>query len=388
MYSFMLMDIKKNSLVKIVVVFTLLFSITASSQGTLEDYKRSIAVDSLFKNKVYNSPGDFHWLNNQVFWYVNNTKEGSQYIKINAESNTRSLLFDHAKMASSLSKFLDKDITEDDINIRDIEQDKAEHLLKLKTDKLLLLCDLTTYTIKFIDSIDHKKPTRYWGNKAEEVGLKPVTSKDGKFSAYIKNYNVYVKNLETDVEQQLSYDGSAAFYYSSHMLWSPDSEKLMAYKYRPSQDHKIYFVESSPDDQLQPILHSRDYLKPGDQVAFRSPQLFNVLSGKHFEVPTTEFDQQYHLGNFKWREDSSGFTFEYNQRGHQRYRVIAVDALSGNVKVLIDEVSPTFIDYSSKKYRKDLADGNQIIWASERDGWNHLYLYNGRSGKLIRQITK
>src|SRR5690606_10374156 len=104
--------------------------------------------------------------------------------------------------------------------------------------------------------------------------------------------------------------------------------------------------------------------------------------------PTTEFDQQYHLGNFKWREDSSGFTFEYNQRGHQRYRVIAVDAVSGNVKVLIDEVSPTFIDYSSKKYRKDLADGNQIIWASERDGWNHLYLYNGRSGKLIRQITK
>src|SRR5690606_26155467 len=143
-----------------------------------------------------------------------------------------------------------------------------------------------------------------------------------------------------------------------------------------------------PDDHLPPILHSRDYLKPGDQVAYRSPQLLNVLSGKHFEVPTTEFDQQYHLGNFKWREDSSGFTFEYNQRGHQRYRVIAVDAVSGNVKVLIDEVSPTFIDYSSKKYRKDLADGNQIIWASERDGWNHLYLYNGRSGKLIRQITK
>ncbi|WP_417360596.1 DPP IV N-terminal domain-containing protein [Galbibacter sp.] len=382
------MDIRNNSLEKICVSLTLLFVVTTSAQGSLEDYKRSVAVDSLFKNTVYNSPKDFHWLNDQVFWYMNNTKKGLRYIKINAKSNTRSMAFDHSKMANSLSEFLKEDIAEDAIRIRDLEEDQTNNTLKFKVDKLELLCHLATYKIKLLDSLDQKKPTRYWGNKADEVDLKPITSKDGKFSAFIKNYNVYVKNLETALEQQLSFDGSAAFYYSSHIVWSPDSEKLMAYKYRPSQDHKIYFVESSPDDQLQPKLQSRDYLKPGDQVAFRSPQLFNVISGEHIEVPTTEFNRQYHLNNFQWRDDSSGFTFEYNQRGHQRYSVIFVDANQGDVKVLIDELSPTFIDYSSKKYRKDVAGGNQIIWASERDGWNHLYLYDGRSGKLIRQITK
>jgi len=382
------MDSRNNTVFKICVVLTLVFSLTVSSQGRLEDYKRSIAVDSLFQNKVYNSSKNFHWSNDHVFWYVNNTAQGSEYITVNARSNTKTLAFDHSKMANSLSEFLKDDISSDAIKISGLQEDKAKNTLRFKTDKLELLCDLTTYKITLVDTLEQKPGPRYWGNRAEENNFKPITSEDGKFSAYIKNYNVYVKNLETEVEQQLSFDGSAGFYYSSNILWSPDSEKLMAYKYRPSQEHKIYFVESSPEDQLQPKLQSRDYLKPGDQVAFRSPQLFHVKSGQHFKVPTTEFDQQYHLGNFDWREDSSGFTFEYNQRGHQRYRVVLVDATQGKVKVLIDEVSPTFIDYSSKKYRKDLDGTDQIIWASERDGWNHLYLYDGRSGQLIRQITK
>lgn len=388
MYSFILMDLRNYTVLKICVVLTLLFVMPTSAQGRLEDYKRSIAVDSLFRNKIYNAPKDFHWQNDQVFWYVNKTKQGSQYIKINAASKTRDLAFDHSKMASSLSEFLKDSITANNIEIHDLQEDEIQNTIKFKTDKLELLCDLTTYKIELLDSLDQSRRSRYWGKRENEKGSEAIKSDNGKFSAYIKNYNLYVKNLETDVEQQLSFDGSAGFYYSSNILWSPDSEKLMAYKFRPSEDHKIYFVESSPEDQLQPKLHSRDYLKPGDQVAFRSPQLFNVKSAKHFNIPTTEFDQQFHVGNFRWRDDSSGFTFEYNQRGHQRYRVIFVDAIQGKVKVLIDETSPTFIDYNAKKYRKDIAGGDQIIWTSERDGWNHLYLFDGHSGKLIRQITK
>lgn len=382
------MDSRKNTVIKICVVLTLLFSITTSAQGTLEDYKRSIAVDSLFQNKVYNTPKDFHWLSDRVFWYKNNSKQGSQYIRVDAKSNTRSMAFDHRKMAESLTEFSNSKVSSTTIDIRDLKENLTDNTLKFKTDKLELLCDLDTYKITVLDSLKPSEPRGYWGKRGHENIGDPITSEDGKFSAYIKNYNLYVKDLESGQETQLSFDGSAAFYYSSNILWSPNSEKIMAYKFRPAQDHKIYFVESSPSDQLQPKLHSRDYLKPGDQVAFRSPQLFDVQSAQHIKIPTTEFDHQYHLSNFNWREDSSGFTFEYNQRGHQRYRVILVDANEGKVKVLIDEVSPTFIDYNMKKYRKDLFDGNQILWTSERDGWNHLYLYDGQSGKLIRQITK
>ena len=92
----------------------------------------------------------------------------------------------------------------------------------------------------------------------------------------------------------------------------------------------------------------------------------------------------------------TAFTFEYNQRGHQVYRVIEVDAASGKTRTVIEETSNTFINYEpltdnqydhGKYYRHDIDDGKEIIWASERDGWEHLYLFNGQTGALERQIT-
>ena len=82
-----------------------------------------------------------------------------------------------------------------------------------------------------------------------------------------------------------------------------------------------------------------------------------------------------------WRKDGRALTFEYNQRGHQVYRVIEVDAASGRARAVISEEPRTFFYYnrangtltgSGKRYRHDVADGREIVWMSERDGWNHL----------------
>ena len=80
--------------------------------------------------------------------------------------------------------------------------------------------------------------------------------------------------------------------------------------------------------------------------------------------------------------------FLYNQRGHQILRVIAVDAATGKVQTIVDEQSPTFIDYSGKSFFNYLDDSGEIIWMSERDGWNHLYLYDAKTGSVKNQITK
>jgi dipeptidyl aminopeptidase/acylaminoacyl peptidase len=135
-------------------------------------------------------------------------------------------------------------------------------------------------------------------------------------------------------------------------------------------------------------LQSRDYLKPGDQLPFKSPQLFTIANKKHISIPTELFQEQFSLEAFEWKEDNSGFTFEFNQRGHQAYRVLEVNAVDGKVKALINETSPTFVEYSGKKYRYDVKKDKEIIWASERDGWNHLYLYDANTGKVKNQITK
>jgi dipeptidyl aminopeptidase/acylaminoacyl peptidase len=97
------------------------------------------------------------------------------------------------------------------------------------------------------------------------------------------------------------------------------------------------------------------------------------------------------MSRLEWREDSRHVTFEYNQRGHEVYRIIEIEAATGAARAVISEEPETFFYYSNapggKKYRRDVNDGEEIIWMSERDGWNHLYLYDGVTGTVKNRIT-
>ena len=86
--------------------------------------------------------------------------------------------------------------------------------------------------------------------------------------------------------------------------------------------------------------------------------------------------------------EQRAFTFEYNQRGHQVYRIVEVAAATGKTRAVINEEASTFFCYSGKRFRADIDDGREIVWMSERDGWNHLYLYDGITGRVKKQITK
>ncbi len=229
---------------------------------------------------------------------------------------------------------------------------------------------------------------RYWGESGWEFEGGATISPDSSFEAYIKGNNIFLKEIKSGEEIQLSYDGSSGDSYSSEISWSPDSKYIAGYKIRKHEKQYIHFVESSPEDQVQPILHKREYLKPGDALPLKRPSLFNIASKEKIILNTDSFDNQFDLFGIKWWNDSKSFTFEFNQRGHQLYQVAEVDAVTGNIKILIEEKSNTFIDYSSKHYRYDIDDKKEIIWASERDGWNHLYLFDAVSDKIKNQITQ
>ena len=226
-----------------------------------------------------------------------------------------------------------------------------------------------------------------WGFR-DELGNAPVDSPDKKWTAFIKNFNVFIRSADDKKEYQLSYDGGVGEYYSSYFKWSSDSRKLVSCRVLPAEKHMIYYIESSPDDQLQPKHYSYEYQKPGDAVPQLFPQLFDIPSKKHLHVDNSMIQNQYSIDNIVWSKDNSYFTFEYNKRGHQLYQVIRVDAATAENKVIINEASSTFIDYSGKKYRYNLDESNEILWTSERDGWNHLYLYDSQTGLVKNQITK
>jgi len=211
-------------------------------------------------------------------------------------------------------------------------------------------------------------------------------SPDGKWSASIKNHNLYVRNVETDQETALTEDGTEKDAYSERFYWSPDSTKLLVLRRSEGDDRKVYIIESSPDDQLQPKLHNYSYLKPGDQIPLDKPHLFHVSDRLHIQISDELFPNTWSISEIRWSPDSSRFTFLYNQRGHQILRIISVDAVTGKPRDIVDEQSETFIDYAGKQFSHYIDDTNEIIWMSERDGWNHLYLYDAETGNVKNQI--
>ena len=214
------------------------------------------------------------------------------------------------------------------------------------------------------------------------------TSPDGQWQAVLKDHNVYLRDTESHEEFALSEDGTTEDEYSGDFSWSPDSKKLVVLRTKKGDDRKVYYVESSPKDQLQPKLHSYDYLKPGDKIPLSKPQLFDVAGRKHISVSDELFSNPWSVTDVHWDGDSGRCMFLYNQRGHQIMRVLAADAATGQVQTVVDEQSPTFIDYSSKQFLRYLDESGELIWMSERDGWNHLYLYDAKSGEVKNQITK
>ncbi len=242
------------------------------------------------------------------------------------------------------------------------------------------------------DAIIDEETIREAANRRQQRGPRgprsQAKSPDGKWSASIKDYNLYIRNLETDEETALTEDGTEEDAYSERFYWSPDSTKLLVLRTLKGDDRKVYIIESSPDDQLQPKLHNYSYLKPGDKIALHKPHLFHISDKCHIPIPDELFPNPWSISEIRWSPDSSRFTFLYNQRGHQVLRIISVDAATGQPRAVIDEQSETFIDYSGKLFSRYLDDTNEIIWMSERDGWNHLYLYDSETGNVKNQITK
>ena len=327
----------------------------AASQVTRADYERA---DTILKcsDRVYSPAIHPEWIDSShYFWYKNHEKEGDFYYLVNAESGKKQRAADKKGLAAFFSK----------------KQKKlAESLLK-----------------------EEEKRSDRWRRREEAPA--PVVSPDKKWEAYVKDNNLYLSPVRDEKEKDkpkeeiaLTMDGTANLRYDGwSIIWSPDSRKLATVKVRDVQERRIPLIESSPSSQKQPILQWRDYAKPGDVLPVYLPVLFDVEARKQMALNVTSYENQFYLNLTGWREDSRAFTFEFNQRGHQRYVIGEVNAADGSIRHLVDEQTKTFIYYYNN-YRYDLDDGKELLWISERDGWRHLYLIDGTSGQVKRQVTK
>lgn len=295
--------------------------------------------------------------------------------------------FDQQKMAAALTEKAGREINAYNLPLQNCRLNISLDTLRFQLDGKFWAYSIKNNRLLDEGAIPLRGKERHWMEVDDEKEGRPVTSPDGKWTAFIKNDNVYVREVATGKEKQLSQDGTLSNYYSSYIQWSPDSKSVVSCRIRPVEKRYVYYVESSPADQAQPKLHKQEYAKPGDELRFKVPCIFEVESGRRL-IPSTElFSHQYELSGPMWNADSKAITFEYNERGHKVYRVLEMSAVDGSVRTLIEEKEEKYVNYP-RIYRNYLSDGKRIIWSSERDNYNHLYLYDRATGKPLNQITK
>lgn len=359
------------------------------AQGTVDDYKRAYSMYGKYSGKIFYSNVSPRWIDGtHKFWYVRNTPQGDVYVVVDADRKERVELFDHKLLAAALSEKCGKTIKADALSLAQLVVTAGVDTFYFNKNGRRWMYEKSTDRLTDRGEVYRRSGRqRHWMERDDEKEASPVSSPDGKYIAYIKECNIYIREKSTGVERQLSNDGTLGNYYSAYIKWSPDSRMVASCKIRPTEKRYVYYVESSPNDQLQPKLHKQEYAKPGDELPFKHPCVFEVESGRAI-VPSIElFSRQYELRALRWSGDSRTLTFEYNQRGHQVYRVLELSVADGSVRPIIEETSDKYVNYS-RYFRHDLSDGKHIIWMSERDNWNHLYMYDRSTGKPLHQITK
>jgi dipeptidyl aminopeptidase/acylaminoacyl peptidase len=415
---------------------TLLFAFAIfqiQAQVTVADYERASGLRKKYDGLAVNLAGPATWIGDtHRFWYRKSVTGGNEFVLVDAETQSKGPAFDHVKLAATLSTATGEKLTAVTLPFPAITFLDDGSALEFVASNSTWKCLLSDYTCKktgpapqgfqfrrppgededdspaelendVFDGMVYLSPqqgqnrTGGRGPGAPE-GSEVKASPDGHWEAVIQNYNVFIRPKGKTDAWQLSWDGSEGDYYTIRSVaWSPDSKHIAAYRVHPGYRREVHYIESAPADQLQPKHSTNVYAKPGDALDLAQPMLFDVGAKKQIVIDNALFPNPYTLSNPVWWKDGRGFTFEYNQRGHQVYRVIEVKADTGVARALISEETNTFVDYrplisnqrdTGKRVRHDIDDGKETIWMSERDGWAHLYLYDGRTGKLKNQITK
>ena len=365
------------------VAFALILAPLAFAQGTAADYERSAKLFGLTQNKVFKARVEPHWsADGNRFWYRNDLADKArEFIVVDAIAGMRSPAFDHAKLAAVLAKAAAKDVRPSHLPFDALAFD-GEVVRFVAFDKGWRF-DPKTNELTEADQPKAEPATDKPPQK------RPMVADDSPWAVSLRDHNLILKNKAGGEEFALTKDGTANDGYSlADVVWSPDFTKLVALRIRKGAGRQVQFVESSPKDRLQPRLHTFVYDKPGDELRVAKPHLFDAAKRTEISVSNDLFKNPWESDRVRWAADSKSFSFIYNQRGHQVLRLIEVDAITGAARAIINEECKTFIDYAHKQFLHEIPSTGEVIWMSERDGWNHLYLYDRNAGTIKNQITK
>ncbi len=328
-----------------------------------------------------------HWMaDGSSFWYAEGAPDKTVIWNVDPNANTKTALFDTAHLRQALTTVLGHEPPHKGLPFEAFTfVDKGDQTVRFTVEGNQFVLRLGTYTISRAPALSEEEKKRLVPQAGE------VPSPDRRWLAGIKDHNIWLHSDYEDRSVPLTTDGIKDYEWSvagwgDHGWWSPDSLMLAAKK-----------VDSRKVVKM-PIVH---WLKPTEEVTWdyypiaggtvAQIELFvvDVLSKKQVRVGAGLWPNEeiYILG---WPPDSSELLFVRSDREYKKIELVAANPTTGATRVVLSEMRKTFIlgwDFSRTSLMTFLEHGKKFIWMSERNGWNHLYLFD-INGNLIRQLTE
>jgi dipeptidyl-peptidase-4 len=385
----------------------------ASSVITAADYARAEKFMSYNTNPlVLRSGVRPNWLPDERFWYRITTAEGSEFVLIDPAKGTRAPAFDQTKLAAALSSVAGAAYDGAHLPFMMFEFSADGRSISFGVGRNRWKCDVQAYTCAADDSAAAPQGGRGAGagrgGRGGGGGRAESFSPDGKRAAFIREYNLWVRDVATNKETQLTTDGVKDFGYATDnagwqssdrpiLLWSPDSKKIATFQQDQRGVGEMYLVNTQVG---HPELRAWKYPLPGDAVITMIQRvIIEVETPKVIRLQMSPDQHRSSLcddvacrggewSDVDWSPDATHLAFVSTSRDHKQENLRVADAATGAIHEVYEEKSPTYFESGNGDINwRYLAATNEFIWYSERENWGHLYLYDATTGKLKNNIT-
>jgi dipeptidyl-peptidase-4 len=169
--------------------------------------------------------------------------------------------------------------------------------------------------------------------------------------------------------------------------WAPDSSAFVAWHVTSHPVRQVHYVRSSPKDKVQPEHFTNSYPKAGDDLNIPQPVVFFTDGRAPLPLDPALSEHPFEIRKLLWHPDSKTLTVEFIERGFGEFKLIEINVETRAQRALVSEKSDKFVYVYGNCYSRQLANGEEILWLSQRTGFNHLYLINRRTGETIRPLT-
>jgi dipeptidyl-peptidase 4 len=411
---FRTIDSKLKTSAAIVTVFNICLGVHAQQpkQYTAQDYAAAERFMSYNVNPLaYQGVVHAQWLDDGRFWYRDANWSGISYVVVDPAKGTRVPAFDQVKIAAALHGASNGKIKDDPkhLSISDLLLTDNDSVLTVTIAGGSWRCDLsaTAASCKRLSSAPDgpgPSPESDHAEKTPPLHLSP----DKKLGAFVRDWNLWVRDMTTGAETQLTTDGVKDFGYATDnagwqhsdaavLLWSPDSKKIATFQQDQRKTGEMYLV---PVTNSHPELKAWKYPLVGDKDVTMIERVVIDVPTKalvRLKMPPDQHrstlcdDVACHGPNWddvQFSPADAHVAFVSTSRDHKQEWLRVADTATGEVREVMSETAPKFFESGNGKINWHyLPNSNEILWFSERDDWGNLYLYDLTTGKLKNQIT-